>query len=53
MDDISSMTAYGTSSATIIVGLTLNEWAAIAGIIGVIATYGTNLYFKIKHNRDK
>ena len=48
MDNIFSMTSYGTSTATILVGFTLNEWAAIIGIIGVVATYFTNLYFRIR-----
>lgn len=53
MDNFLSATSYSTSTVTILVGFTLNEWAAVVGIIGVVATYATNLYFKIRKSKSK
>jgi len=30
-----------------------NEWATTVGILGLVATYLTNLYFKLRADRDK
>ena len=53
--DVSSTPAtYAASAASIIAGLTLDEWQAIGVIGGLILgalTFGTNLYFKCKHDR--
>jgi hypothetical protein len=43
---ISTASAYSTGVATLIAGLTLNEWAAAAGILGVLGTLAINWYFK-------
>lgn len=51
-DRIATGAAYGTSIATLIAGLTLNEWAAAAGIIGVFGTLGVNWYFKHREFRQ-
>jgi hypothetical protein len=40
--------AYGTGVATLIAGITLNEWAAIAGIVGVVGTMAITLHYKHK-----
>jgi hypothetical protein len=50
-DKITTGAAYSTSVATFITGLTVNDWAAIAGIIGVFGTLAMNLYFKSQANK--
>lgn len=43
--------AYGTAGGVVILGLNVNEWLAVAGIISLIATYFTNLYFRVRADR--
>jgi hypothetical protein len=45
---VSTGAAYSTSIATLIAGLTLNDWAALAGIIGVFGTLVINFYFRCR-----
>lgn len=59
MDHIASTTtavAYTASSATVFLGLTVDEWgiaAAVVGIIGVGATFAFNAWFKMKYGREE
>lgn len=50
-ESTASAISYGTSAGTVILGLSLNEWAAVAGIVGIFLTWLTNLYFKIRTDR--
>lgn len=48
--------AYATSTSTVFLGLTVDEWgiaAAIAGIIGIGATFAFNAWFKMKYGRKE
>jgi hypothetical protein len=47
-EKMASGAAYSTSVATIIAGLTLNDWGIIAGIVGVVGTLAMNAWFKHK-----
>jgi len=50
--EIASNVPYVAGSASFIIGtLSVNDVAAIVGIVVVIATYFTNLYFKITDRR--
>jgi hypothetical protein len=49
-----STVAYAASSGTVFLGLTVDQWgiaAAILGIVGVLATFGFNVWFKMKYGR--
>lgn len=50
-DRLSTGAAYATGAATLIAGLTMNEWAAAAGIVGVLGTLAMNFYFKWRTDR--
>ncbi|MBK5910137.1 hypothetical protein CCR85_01345 [Rhodothalassium salexigens] len=41
--------AYATSACAIGAGLTLNEWAAVVGIVLAVLTFVVNLTFKVLH----
>ena len=46
--------AYATSSTTIFLGLTVEQWgiaAAVVGILGVFATFAFTAWFKMKYGR--
>ena len=48
--------SYGVSSATVFLGLTVDQWgifAAAIGILGVIATFAFNTWFKMKYRRGE
>lgn len=49
--DLASRTSYGVSFGSILAGLTLNEWAAVVGIIATILTVLVNWYYKVKQFR--
>lgn len=57
MDHIGSTAtavAYGASSTTFFLGLTVDQWgiaAAVAGIIGIAATFAFNAWFKMKYGK--
>ena len=38
--------SYSAASVTTIMGLSINEWVAVAGIALGLATFITNVYFK-------
>ena len=51
---VATAVAYTASSTTLFLGLTVDQWgiaAAIAGIIGVGATFAFNAWFKMKYGR--
>lgn len=48
--NLTTATSYGTGLAAFVAGLTLNEWAAIVGIIAVPATWLLNGYFKYRED---
>jgi hypothetical protein len=50
---LSTGAAYGTSIATLYAGLTMNEWASIAGIIGVFGTLAIAFFFRWRDDRRK
>lgn len=41
--------AYASAGATVIAGITLNEWAIIVGICATIITVILTWYYKQKH----
>lgn len=43
--------AYLASGATIFSGLTVNEWGVVVGMILGFATFGFNVWFKMKYGR--
>ena len=48
--DIASGVTYGASGVALAVGtMTIQDWASIAAIIGVMATVGGNWYWKRKY----
>jgi len=54
MEQTTTAVAYTASSVTVFLGLTVDAWgiaAAIAGIIGVAATFVFNAWFKMKYGR--
>ncbi len=52
-DRVTTVAAYSTSVAAVTIGgLTINEWAGVVGIVGVFATYFTNLYYRRRFARQ-
>lgn len=51
--DVATRVSYGGSSAAIIGGLTLNEWAAIVGIIVAVVTCIANMVFRTIEHRAR
>ena len=52
--DIPSAVSYtSAASLTMIGGLSINEWAAVVGICLGIATFGFNIYWKVKHTERR
>lgn len=47
--DKTSPSAYAGSALAVMGGLSVNEWAAIVGIILGVATFAVNIYFKSQH----
>ena len=48
---VSAKAVYGSSAATILLGLTVGEWAALIGIGATLATLAANMWFNVR--RDK
>ena len=48
-DKITTATTYTASAGAILFGLTVNEFAAVAGIIIATLTFFLNAWFKWKH----
>lgn len=54
MEQTGTAVAYAASTSTVFLGLTVDEWgiaAAIVGIVGVIATFVFNAWFKMKYGK--
>jgi hypothetical protein len=54
IEHAATVASYGASGTAVFLGLTADEWgiaAAIFGILGVIATFAFNAWFKMKHHR--
>ena len=47
-EKINEQASYGVSAVTTAVGLTVNEWVAIGGLMIGVATFLTNLWYKRK-----
>jgi len=47
--EIATGTSYTAAGGTIVFGLTINEIGVLIGIVLGIATYITNLVFRLKH----
>jgi tetrahydromethanopterin S-methyltransferase subunit G len=47
--EIATKASYTTTAGSIIFGLTINEIGVLIGIVLGIATYVTNLIFRLKH----
>lgn len=45
--------AYAASGLTFVSGLTVNEWGVIVGMILGFATFGFNVWFKLKYGRGE
>ena len=54
MEQTVTTVSYAASSATVFLGLTVDQWgiaAAIVGILGVVATFAFNSWFKMKYGK--
>lgn len=45
--------AYLASGATIVSGLTVNEWGVVVGMVLGVLTFGFNVWFKMKYGRGE
>jgi len=45
---ITTAASYTTSTATVVAGLTINEWGVAIGIFIAALTYATNVWFKFR-----
>lgn len=56
MEHLATNVSYAASSATVFLGLTVDAWgiaAALVGIVGVIATFTFNAWFKMKYSKGE
>ncbi len=54
VEQVATTLSYGASGTAVFLGLSQAEWniaLSIAGIIGVIATFAFNAWFKMKYQR--
>lgn len=55
VEQLATTASYTASGATVFLGLTVDEWgiaAALVGIVGVVATFAFNAWFKMKYHKD-
>ena len=52
-NDIGSTVSYTAAATLTIGGLSLNEWAAITGIVLGILTFAFNIYWKVTHTERR
>ncbi len=55
MNHILTGASYGTSTATIFAGLTVDEWGiagVVVGIFFIILTYATTVWFKFRAEKN-
>ncbi len=48
MDKAATTACYGASAVTVIAGLTLHDWLALASLLIALMTGGINFYCKLK-----
>lgn len=56
VEHLATNVSYAASSATVFLGLTVDAWgiaAALVGIVGVIATFTFNAWFKMKYSKGE
>lgn len=46
-----SKAVYGSSAVTVLLGLTVGEWAALIGIGATLATFAANLWFNMRRDQ--
>lgn len=51
IERVATKATYAASGVTIYSGLTVNEWGVVVGIFLGIATFGFNVWFKMKYGR--
>lgn len=47
--EIAGKITYTSAGGTVVAGLSLNEWAAMVGIVVTISAFVVNWYYKAKH----
>ena len=47
--EIASRVTYSTAGGTFVAGISLNEWAAIVGMIATIGAFCLTWYYKAQH----
>jgi hypothetical protein len=55
VEHAATIASYGVSGTTVFLGLTVDAWgivAAIAGIVGVAATFSFKVWFDLKYRKD-
>lgn len=55
VEHAATITSYGASGAAVFLGLNASEWGiatAVVGIIGAVATFAFNAWFRMKYHRD-
>jgi hypothetical protein len=53
VEGVATKGAYAASGVTIYSGLTVNEWGVVVGMVLGAATFGFNVWFKMKYGRGK
>lgn len=51
VEGVATKASYAASGVTIVSGLTVNEWGVVVGMILGFATFGFNVWFKMKYGR--
>ena len=48
MERMATLSAYGTSGATVVAGWTMQEWFGLIGLIFMVLTFVINTYYRRK-----
>ena len=48
MERMATLSAYGTSGATVVAGWTMEEWFGVIGLIFMVLTFVINTYYRRK-----
>jgi len=51
IEKATSVVTYTASAGTVIGGFTLNEWLGSGGLCVALASFGFNVWFKMKYKR--
>jgi len=54
VEQAATAVSYGASGTAVFLGLTVDEWgiaAAVIGIVGVIATFAFNVWFRMRYGK--